>query len=298
MKSKLKLMFVMILWGSIAVFARNIALSSTLLAFSRAVIGLPVVYIFIKKNKQSVLPYLKLKAARPVMISGMLIGLAWAALFMAFRYTSIANATLVYNMCPIYVFILAPILLKEKLKSKQIFSVIVAFAGLFLIVATSLNLQDLRLTGIFFGLISGMAYAVIVIINRKFSSDLPCEVATFIQLLMAAVVLLPFILFENPIGQWLNLSAYGLVMLLILGIIHTGIAYHIYFSSYKELSAVVVALFSYLDPVFSIIFGVLLLGEPLGIYQVVGGIMILGSTLGANLPERRRTLGSKGVIRS
>jgi len=280
--SRFKIIIVMILWGSIGVFARNISISPILLAFSRAIIALPVVFIFIRKDKQKLLSFFKNRNARPVMLSGMLIGLAWVALFMAYRFTSVANATLVYNMCPIYVLILAPILLKEKLSSKQVLSVIIAFCGLILIVATSLNIKEANLIGLTFGAVSGMLYAIIVIINRKFGTHIPIESATFIQLMMAAVILLPLVLFEDPIHQWISLDLQGIVMLLILGIVHTGLAYQMYFSSYKELSSTNVALFSYLDPVFAIIFAVLILGEPFGIYQILGGGLILGSTLLSN----------------
>jgi len=269
----------MIMWGSIGVFARNISISPILLAFSRAIIALPVVYLFIRKNKQELFSFIKKKSARPVMLSGMLIGLAWVALFMAFRFTSVANATLAYNMCPIYVMILAPILLKEKLSPKQVLSVVIAFCGLILIVATSLNIKETNLMGILLGAVSGMFYAIIVLINRKFGSHIPSESATFIQLMMSAVILAPLVLFESPIQQWSSLNLHGIVMLLILGIVHTGLAYQMYFSSYKELSSTTVALYSYLDPVFAIIFGVVILGEPFGIYQIIGGALILGSTL-------------------
>ena len=282
MSSKFKIIFVMIVWGSIGVFARNISISPILLAFSRAIIALPVVYFYMRNNKQNLFSFIKKKSARPVMLSGMLIGLAWVALFMAYRFTSVANATLVYNMCPIYVLILAPILLKERLSSKQIISVVIAFCGLILIVATSLNIKDASLMGLLLGAVSGVLYAMIVLINRKYGSHIPSESATFIQLMMSAVILVPLVLFDSPIEQWTSLDLHGIVMLLILGIVHTGIVYQMYFSSYKDLSSTSVALYSYLDPVFAIIFAVAILGEPFGIYQIVGGTLILGSTLISN----------------
>lgn len=282
MSSKVKIIVVMIIWGSIGVFARNISISPILLAFSRAVIALPVVYFFMRNNKQQLFTFIKQKSARPVMLSGMLIGLAWVALFMAYRFTSVGNATLAYNMCPIYVLILAPIVLKEKLSPQQILSVVIAFCGLILIVATSLTIEGANLAGILLGAISGVVYAIIVLINRKYGSHIPSESATFIQLMMSAVVLVPLVLFENPVQQWTSLDLHGIVMLLILGIVHTGIVYQMYFSSYKDLSSTTIALYSYLDPVFAIIFAVVILGEPFGIYQIIGGTLILGSTLISN----------------
>jgi drug/metabolite transporter (DMT)-like permease len=61
------------------------------------------------------------------MISGVLIGLAWVLFFAGFRLTSIANVTFIYNMCPIYVLILSPILLKEKISRFQLFTILYRF---------------------------------------------------------------------------------------------------------------------------------------------------------------------------
>ncbi len=287
---RVKIIFVMILWGSVGVFAKYIQISPVLLAFCRAIISLPVLVLLILGSKKAMIYNLKFKDAKPLLLSGLLIGLAWWSLFTAFKYTGIATAILAYNMCPIYVLLLSAKVLQEELKISHMINVVSAIIGLIITVIPSLNRNGTNLTGIAFGIISGLLYSFIVIINRKFSTEIDPVISTFIQMISASCTLLPIVLIENSFNQFLSLDTHNFIMLLILGVLHTGIGFLIYFSSYKALSAISIALLSYLEPVFGIFFGVIILKEPLTIYQLTGGILILGSTIFEKLNSYRSTL--------
>jgi len=276
---RFKIIFVMIIWGSVGIFAKYIPLSPILLAFSRAIISIPVILILISISKNTLIKDLKLKDIKPLIFSGVLIGLAWWALFAAFKHTNIAIAILAYNMCPVYVLMLSPKLLKERLNRNHIINIVMAIIGLIIIVVPSLNQNDSSLWGIIFGIISGLLYSFIVIVNRRSSNSVDPLSSTLIQMIAASCTLFPIVLLEKPIIQLFSIGTHGLIMLLILGIFHTGIGFSIYFSSYKTLSAISVALLSYLEPVFGICFGVIFLRESLTIWQIVGGVLILGSTV-------------------
>ena len=76
-----------------------------------------------------------------------------------------------------------------------------------------------------------------------------------------------------------NLNGIGWVNLLIVGLIHTGVTYCMYFSSLKELPGQKAAILSYIDPLVAVAVSVFLLGEQLTIGQAVGGVLILGFSL-------------------
>lgn len=80
-------------------------------------------------------------------ISGVLIGLAWVALFYGYQNTSISSAIIIYNMCPIYVMIAAPFVLNEKLSVLQVCVICISFIGLVLIVGST-GLDSKRILGI------------------------------------------------------------------------------------------------------------------------------------------------------
>ena len=276
-KHKLILIVVMALWGSLGIFVRSIPISSLLLAFSRAVIALPILMFGVKMSGLSVRDCFR-KENIPLMISGVLIGLAWVLFFAGFRLTSIANVTFIYNMCPIYVLILSPILLKERISKFQLLTIFVAFLGFDLIIGQSIDFSDAAFLGIMAATFSGILYALIVIINRKYATHLEGEAVAFIQLLFTLIVLLPFVLGSNAFVQFGEMTSFAWILLLILGVFHTGLAYIGYFQSYKTCSASTVAQFTYLDPAFALIFGYFLASESLTLIQGLGGLLILGST--------------------
>ena len=293
-KHKLILIVVMALWGSLGIFVRSIPISSLLLAFSRAVIALPILMLGVKMSGLSLRDCFR-KENTPLMISGILIGLAWVLFFAGFRLTSIANVTFIYNMCPIYVLILSPILLKEKITKFQLITIFVAFLGFVLIIGQSIDFSDAAFLGILAATFSGILYALIVIINRKYATHLRGEDVAFIQLLFAMIVLFPFVLGTNAFVQFSEMTSLAWILLLILGIFHTGLAYIGYFQSYKTCSASTVAQFTYLDPAFALIFGYFLASESLTLIQGLGGLLILGSTfitLGIKTDQKGEVYGT------
>lgn len=274
--SQFKLFSVMLLWGSIGVFTRYIDTSPILLAFLRALIAIPVLYAFHRIHKKT--GRLSVKRLLPFIVSGCILGLAWVCLFTAFRSTSISIAVLVYNMCPVYVLILAPVILKERLGKVQVVTVITAFLGLLIIVGSAVDAADFSWTGLGFGMISGFLYAALVLINRMVKTECDSSTITTVQMVSATLTLLPFVVFEGQFMSITRLAPISVLLILILGFIHTGAAYHLYFSTYKKLSAVTIVSFSYLEPVFGILLSVVFVGEVLSVNQIVGGVLILGST--------------------
>jgi RarD protein len=276
-KHKLILVVVMAFWGSLGIFVRSIPISSLLLAFTRALIALPIIMISVKMSGLTLKECLR-KENIPLMISGALIGLAWVLFFAGFRLTSIANVTFIYNMCPIYVLVLSPILLKEKISRFQLITILFAFLGFILIIGQSIDFADAAFLGIMAATLSGMLYALIVIINRKYASHLSGEAVAFIQMLFTLIVLFPFVIGSNAFGQFGEMTPIAWLLLLVLGVFHTGLAYIGYFQSYKTCSASTVAQFTYLDPAFALLFGYFLASESLTLIQGIGGFLILGST--------------------
>jgi drug/metabolite transporter (DMT)-like permease len=271
----------MLLWGSLGLFSRSIAISAFELAFFRAFIALPVLFIlmWIRGKREK----MRIGTMLPYVVSGMFIGLAWVALFLGYGYTSISTAVLVYNMCPVYVMLLSPMLLKEKLNRFQIVMVIGCFLGLYFLIGSNAGIGEEGGKGIFFAFLSGVIYAGIVIANRKLNlsavyGKVDTLQATFIQLLGASVVLFPYQLVNHSFTTVAHLAGKQLAFLIVLGVVHTGVAYFLYFTSYKKLKAIEIVSFSYLEPLFSIFLSMLFLGERMIPLQIAGGVLILGLT--------------------
>ena len=197
-------------------------------------------------------------------------------LFNSYNYITVANATIVYYLAPVIVIFVSPIFLKEKLTSKKVVAVICAMCGLILIVKTNTSNVNIDLTsGIINAFIAACLYASVIILN-KFIKNVDDYKKTFIQIFMASMVLLPWVIYRDKI---VFDSIKSIILILVLGIAHTGIAYCLYFSAMKDLKAQSVAILGYIDPVSSVVFSIFLLREPFSIYQLIGGVIILLSAI-------------------
>lgn len=279
MKAKSKIVTAMLVFGSIGVFVKNINMSSSEIAFLRGVIGslfLIAASLFVRQKLS--FPAIR-KNAVLLVLSGAAIGVNWILLFQAYKYTTISNATLSYYFAPVFVVILAPFVLKEKLTGKKAACIITAMIGLFLVVdigggsaAGSYN----HPVGIMYGLSAAALYAGVVLMN-KFIKDLSGFETTLVQLMVTALVLLPYILMGNGM-DFSAVDVNSIILILVVGIIHTGIAYFLYFTSIRELEGQNIAVLSYIDPISAVLIAAVFLGESMNITQIIGGILILGST--------------------
>lgn len=269
----------MIIYGSIGTFIRNIDLFPGEIAFLRAAIGsmfLIGVSFFFKQ--QSSYKFIK-KNILLLILSGTALGINWIFLFQAYEYTSIANATLSYYFAPLHVIVLASFILKEKLTPFRIGCVLAAMLGLSLIVmfdGDPLYYSYNHIPGIAYGLLASVFYASVILMN-KFIKSLSGFATTLVQLMCAALVLLPYAALKDGLG-FLSVSPTSIFLVLTVGIIHTGIAYLLFFSAIKDLKGQTIAVMSYIDPISAVIIAAIFLGESMSFIQITGGIFILGST--------------------
>ena len=275
----------MFIFGTLAPFVRNIQVSSGELALYRAVLAAVLVggYLLLTRQKLSVSSVKK--ELLLLLLSGAAMGVNWILLFEAYKYTTVSVATLSYYFAPVIVMVVCPLLFKEKLTAKQIICFVMSTAGLVLITGTAGGgSQDLL--GIAFGLGAAAFYATVMLLN-KFIKGVMGLHRTFIQFLAAIVVLMPYVAFTSgfTIGA---LSGAGWASLLVVGLVHTGITYCMYFSALKELPGQKVAILSYIDPLVAVLVSVVWLHEDITASQVIGGLLILGFTLWSELPVRKR----------
>ena len=275
-KAKLSLLSAMLIFGTIGIFVRYIPLPSSVIALGRGIIGTVFLFLFIK-SKSIPLSWTDIRRNLLYLcLSGAALCGNWTFLFEAYRYTSIAAATLSYYMAPIIVILVSPFLLHEKLTTRKFVCVLTALAGMALVSGIGQEGDSANLTGVFFGLCAACCYACIVIFNKKLTAMAAYD-KTIVQLGLGAVLLLPYVLATETITA-LEASSFSLLMFFIVGIVHTGIAYVLYFGSLHSLKAQTIALFSYLDPIFAILLSALILGEPLGVTSIIGAVLVLGST--------------------
>lgn len=277
LSSRLMLIISMIMFGTLGIFVRNIAVSSGELALYRAVLATLLIGAFLLVTKQKINFANIKKEVVLLILSGVAIGINWILLFEAYGYTTVSVATLSYYFAPVIVTVVCPFIFKERLTTKQILCFVMSTAGLVLITGIGSGGGGKDFIGILFGLGAAAFYATVILLN-KFIKNVEGIHRTFLQFLAAIVVLLPYVAATS--GFTISaLNGVGWVNLLIVGLLHTGVTYCLYFSALKELSGQKAAILSYIDPLVAVIVSVAFLGESLTLWQAIGGLLILGFTL-------------------
>lgn len=285
MKAKLSYILAMAAFGTIGLFVRNIALSSGEIALYRAVIALVVLYGYQLIKGQPVRLRGLGRDALLLFLSGAAMGFNWILLFTAYRYTSVSIATLSYYFAPVIVTLGSAILFHERLTTMQIICFLFSMFGLMLITgAVSGGGNDL--IGILFGLGAAALYATVVLLN-KFIQKVSGLDRTILQFAAAAIVLVPYVAATSGF-HLLSAGRSGILNLSIVGVIHTGVMYCLFFSALKQLPGQEAAILSYIDPLVAVIVSVLLLSEPLTAMQLAGGIILLAGTLSNELFVAKR----------
>ena len=286
-RASLMLMAAMFIFGTLSPFVRNISVSSGELALYRAILATVLIGSYLLITGQSIdLRSIK-KELLLLTVSGAAMGFNWILLFEAYKYTTVSVATLSYYFAPVIVTAACPLLFKEKLTGKQIICFVMSTIGLVLITGIGGNEPNgTHYIGILYGLGAACLYASVVLLN-KFIKNVAGIHRTFLQFLAVILVLIPYVALTG--GVSLNtMSPTGWVCLLVVGLVHTGITYCLYFSSLRDLPGQKAAILSYIDPLVAVLISVTVLGETMTPVQVLGGGLILGFTLWNELPARER----------
>ncbi len=286
-QSKLKFLGAMGIFGTVGIFVKFIPLPSAAIAFCRGVLGVLFLLLVMFTGRSG---FDKAAVKRNFLIlflSGAAIGVNWILLFESYNHTTVATATVCYYLAPLFLLLASP-LVGERLTLKKLCCIGVALVGLIFVSGMMEGgLPPLsELTGVGLGVGAAMFYATVMVLNKKLT-PIPAYEKTVIQLGTAAVVILPYLLWGG-IAPLLSLNWIGILLLLVVGIVHTGVAYAMYFGAMKDLTAQTIAVFSYLDPVVAVLLSALLLKETITFWGILGTVLILGSALYSELPAREK----------
>ncbi len=277
-KSYVALIGSMLIFGTLGVVRRYVPLSSAMLALCRGALGSVFLLLFVLvRGGKLKLP--ERKATLWLVLTGAIMGLNWMLLFEAYSYTTVAAATMCYYMQPTIVILLSPLVFRERLSGRKLACAAAAIVGM-LFVSGVLSggvgqVRDIR--GIAFGLGAAALYAAVIIMNKKVVVE-DIYAKTVIQLAGAALVMIPYVLLTEGVLE-LTLTAADIGMVLLVGIVHTGITYALYFGSMQRLKAQTVAVMSYIDPVFALLLSAAVLHESLTPLGIVGAVLIIGSAI-------------------
>ena len=273
-RSKNLILFVasMVIFGTNGLIVANISLGSAEIVLMRTFLGsLFLLAVVLVKRSFS---FADLKADLvPATMGGAALGLNWVLLFSAYRSAGVGLSTLTYYCGPIIVLALSPVLFREKLTWNKLLAIAAVAVGMFCITGDIEPGSDVQ-TGILFGGGAALLYASLIVANKRVKrlSGLNCAMY---ELIVAFFVVLIYLLASNvklPVIP----AAEDIVWVLVIGLVNTGLAYYLYFSSLQKLPGQTVALVCYIDPLTALLVSGAFLGEKLLGVQIAGAVLILG----------------------
>lgn len=278
----LKYITAVFIYGTIGPILHYISLPSEIVVCCRGIIGSLFIFCYMKAKSKNIDFEAIKKNIIPLIISGICLGLNWVFLFAAYLHTTVAIASLFNYLAPVMVVLIAPFAFKEKLKAKKLLCVLIALVGVILtsgIIGNSI--ENINFLGMGLAILAAVMFIGIVICNKNLK-DIGSYDKALVQLLISAITVLPYAIYSNY-NKELTIDIHSVLLIAMLGIVHTGVAYIFYFSALGTISVQSIAILGYLEPVVSVLGSVFVLKESLGLHGFIGAIMIIGAALASEL---------------
>jgi RarD protein len=274
-----KLTASMIVFGTIGLVIRYAPLPSAFIAMIRGFVGAAFLAAVVLISRRG----FDFKAIKKNLIllaaSGACIGFNWILLFESYRYTTVATATLCYYMAPIIVIAASPIVLGEKITLKKGLCALGAVIGMFFISGvfeTGFGSIS-EIAGILLGLGAACLYATVMLLNKKMKNISAYDM-TVPQLFFAALAIMPYSLIVDDVAIS-DFTPLVIFILFVLGVVHTGITYAMFFGAVRDINAQTSAILSYLDPIIAILLSAFVLKEQMTLFGIIGAVFIIASAL-------------------
>lgn len=269
-KGLISLHLAVLLFGVVGIFAKVVQLPSAIIVLGRVFFSSIFLFFFLLLRKQKIL--LNKKEDYKWMIgAGVVLAVHWTCHMQSIQSSTVAIGTIAFSTFPLFVTFLEPYFFHEKLKVQDILCAVVMLSGV-IVMIPEFELSNSMTQGVLWGLGSAFTYAILGLLNRRFTSVYPAAQVSLYEQGTACVVLLPTLFIMKPV---ITLQDVG--MLLMLGVVFTAIAHTLFINSLKSVKVKTAGIVSGLESVYSIIAAMLFLSEMPSFKEVVGGIIILGA---------------------
>lgn len=253
------------MWGSIPVFAIWASLPSPVFVFFRVLVSFLLLLVILHKG---FIKTLKNLFNFYIILSGILLSLNWVLLFYSVFMIPVSEAIIFYYTGPVIAILFSP-LLKEKITKGGLLNVILSFTG---IIIMSLGSLHVNIIGIVLALFSGITYGLLSITSKYSSKYVNPINLVFLQSIISIIILLPFLFVLK-----FTIDYNVIIIIIISGSLQTVLALFLWYDSLKNLNIQIVSILSYLDPVFAIVFALILLKQVPSLYTLIGAVLLIGS---------------------
>jgi drug/metabolite transporter (DMT)-like permease len=268
-----------LVWGSIGVLVKQLTLSASVIVFFRLALGAAaVVGVWAIRGRLS---ELRLRSHRGLLVaSGLALAVHWVAFFEAYKRLPVSTTILIVYVGPVLIALAAPFVLGERLQARTLYALALSLGGIALIALPSAGSGDPL--GFAAAGAAALTFAVVVLMVKRVSEHYPRETIVVWQLGIAALTLTPALVGAS--GDEILRAA---PTLLVLGIVHTGVAGLLYVGALQIVKAQHASILVYLEPVTAVLWAWGILGEQPGLATVAGGALVIAAGLLIVVPGLR-----------
>ena len=216
-----------------------------------------------------------------LLLSGVVLAVHWFTFFQSIQVSSVAVGLLSFSTFPLFVTFMEPYFFGEKLKGFDVLIAVIVVIGLFLIIP-AFDLSNNVTQGVFWGILSGLTFAVLSLLNRMHVRRHQPLAVAFYQLAFATLFNLPAVILSG-----VSASVQDILLLVVLGVICTALAQLLFIESLRHIKAQLASVTAGLEPVYGIVLAFFLLSEVPTLRTFIGGLMILAAVFAAMVMQMR-----------
>lgn len=264
------------LFGMSGLFGKFIAASPLFIVLGRTLFAAMALGLYARAVSGTRLSGFSRHTLGLFMLQGALLAVHWYFFFLSIQLSSVALGLVTFSTFPLFVTFMEPLAFREPLKRRDIFTAVAVFSGICLVLP-DIDLSNQTTLGGIFGILSGLTFAILALVNRKNVrvSD-PVAVAFFQNLFAALCLVVPIILIQ-PVCP----TARDLPALIFLGVVCTALSHTLFISSLRQIRAQTASVITGLEPVYGIVLAFFLLREIPAAATLAGGLIIIGATVAA-----------------
>jgi drug/metabolite transporter (DMT)-like permease len=282
-----KPLLAMVFWGT-SFIATKVALEELaplMIIFFRLIFAILLLTVFAVYTKRDF--SIKLKSHRWIVLLALIASFHLWIQVTGLQYTTAVNTGWIIGTAPVFIAILSSIFFGEKLTIQKISGIVIAFAGLLLLISKGdiSKLSFMAHKGDFLILASAFTWSVYSIVNKKITINYSPVMTILFLFIMMAIIIGPFTISSEYFLAISHLSLKVWSAVLFLGIFCSGISYVLWAKSLSEMEATKTGAFLYFEPFVTVIAAWLLLNEKITAMIVLSGLIIM---LGVYLVNRRQ----------
>ncbi len=253
--------------GSLGIFVKQINLDAGVLTFFRLLFSALFMLVLIMVTKSAPLV---VKPSMPLIFSGLALAANVIFYIASIKLTSMSTAVFLLYTGPIFATVGAFLFLKEPFGVVDLGCLLLSMVGILFLVHFRI---DLASAGIFYGILSGLSYGLLILFNRMIEPSIPIKTRGFLQFMIGSLALMPLVAPHIRLQQVAHWFVGLLAMAFTCGFLGIGLM----FNAIAKLKAVEYGVLAYMEVVFATLFGILVFGEGLSLWSVAGGCAILTS---------------------